>query len=91
MSGLQCPKCDGPSTVLDVRQTGGRTGEPGSFNRRRKKCDRCDFRFTTYESLAVRDDALWQSMMETITLLKKDHSLALRRLTALEDDIRRMR
>jgi predicted house-cleaning NTP pyrophosphatase (Maf/HAM1 superfamily) len=36
---MQCPKCDGATSVLETRQT-----------RRRRICSACGFRFTTIET-----------------------------------------
>ena len=43
---MKCPYCSGPDTrVLDSRQT-----EDGAVVRRRRICDNCGRRFTTYET-----------------------------------------
>jgi transcriptional repressor NrdR len=42
---MKCPFCGhGETLVVDSR-----TGEDGNFVRRRRRCDQCDRRFTTYE------------------------------------------
>lgn len=43
---MQCPQCHHSDTkVIDSRSS----GEGGGSIRRRRKCEQCDFRFTTYE------------------------------------------
>ena len=57
---MKCPYCNNPDTrVIDSRPT-----EDGSTIRRRRSCDECDKRFTTYEKV------------ETIPLIiiKKDNN-----------------
>lgn len=39
---MTCPDCHGRSPVLDSRRSGREV-------RRNRRCDRCGFRFTTYE------------------------------------------
>lgn len=47
---MQCPKCGHDDTkVIDSRMSG-----VGEAIRRRRKCDQCDFRFTTYERMQVQ-------------------------------------
>ena len=57
---MKCPYCDNPDTkVIDSRPT-----EEGHAIRRRRGCDKCNRRFTTYEKVE-----------ETILMVvKKDHS-----------------
>ena len=44
---MKCPYCDSPDTkVIDSRPT-----EEGHAIRRRRGCDRCNKRFTTYEKV----------------------------------------
>ena len=44
---MKCPFCDNPDTkVIDSRPT-----EEGHAIRRRRGCDRCSKRFTTYEKV----------------------------------------
>jgi len=46
---MHCPKCQAPDTkVIDSRHL-----LEGSSVRRRRKCETCQFRFTTYEKLEV--------------------------------------
>lgn len=46
---MNCPKCKAPDTrVLDSRVT-----EAGRVIRRRRQCEKCDNRFTTFERAAV--------------------------------------
>lgn len=42
VDAVQCPKCNGESHVIDSRD-----GE--TARRRRRRCDRCRHRYTTYE------------------------------------------
>lgn len=50
---MKCPFCANPAS--DVLES--RTVEEGSVVRRRRKCSKCDKRFTTYEK--VKGNALW--------------------------------
>ncbi|MDD2217587.1 MAG: transcriptional regulator NrdR [Eubacteriales bacterium] len=57
---MKCPYCDNPDTkVIDSRHT-----EEGSAIRRRRECDKCSKRFTTYEKV--------EEMM--LMVIKKDGS-----------------
>lgn len=42
---MKCPFCGHDETLV----VDSRTGEDGSFIRRRRRCEECDRRFTTYE------------------------------------------
>lgn len=42
VDGVQCPQCNGESCVIDSRD-----GEDA--RRRRRKCNKCSHRYTTYE------------------------------------------
>ena len=42
---MHCPFCANP----DTRVVDSRLGEPGDAVRRRRRCESCDRRFTTYE------------------------------------------
>lgn len=42
IDSVQCPKCNGPSHVLDSR-------DEETARRRRRQCDNCHHRYTTYE------------------------------------------
>ena len=45
-TGLACPACGSPdSFVVDSRPVNGQV-------RRRRRCERCDARYTTYEAIA---------------------------------------
>lgn len=47
---MRCPKCGGnKSSVIDSRQA-----EDGNTIRRRRECDECQYRFTTYERVEER-------------------------------------
>lgn len=55
---MRCPKCGGnKSSVVDSRQA-----EDGKTIRRRRECDECHHRFTTYERVEER----------TLVVVKKD-------------------
>ena len=48
---MRCPNCENPDTkVLDSRPV-----EDGSAIRRRRECEKCDFRFSTYEEIEILD------------------------------------
>ena len=47
---MRCPKCGGSkSSVVDSRQV-----EDGNTIRRRRECEECHYRFTTYERVEER-------------------------------------
>ena len=56
---MRCPKCGGSksSVVVDSRQA-----EDGNTIRRRRECEECHYRFTTYERVEER----------TLVVVKKD-------------------
>lgn len=55
---MRCPKCNGlKSSVIDSRQA-----EDGNTIRRRRECDECHNRFTTYERIEEK----------TLVVVKKD-------------------
>jgi transcriptional repressor NrdR len=55
---MRCPSCQNEDTkVLDSRPV-----EEGSAIRRRRECEKCQFRFSTYEEIEILD----------LTILKKD-------------------
>ncbi|MCY7013706.1 transcriptional regulator NrdR [Streptococcus sanguinis] len=55
---MRCPKCSGnKSSVVDSRQA-----EDGNTIRRRRECEECQHRFTTYERVEER----------TLVVVKKD-------------------
>ena len=55
---MRCPKCGGnKSSVVDSRQA-----EDGNTIRRRRECEECQHRFTTYERVEER----------TLVVVKKD-------------------
>ena len=55
---MRCPKCGGSkSSVVDSRQA-----EDGNTIRRRRECEECHYRFTTYERVEER----------TLVVVKKD-------------------
>ncbi|MDQ0222219.1 transcriptional regulator NrdR [Streptococcus moroccensis] len=55
---MRCPKCSGiKSSVIDSRQA-----EDGNTIRRRRECEECRYRFTTYERVEEK----------TLVVVKKD-------------------
>jgi transcriptional repressor NrdR len=51
---MRCPNCENPDTkVLDSRPV-----EEGSAIRRRRECEKCGFRFSTYEEIEILDLAV---------------------------------
>jgi transcriptional repressor NrdR len=57
---MRCPNCENPDTkVLDSRPV-----EEGSAIRRRRECEKCGFRFSTYEEIEILD----------LTVVKRDGS-----------------
>ena len=59
---MRCPKCGGSkSSVVDSRQA-----EDGNTIRRRRECEECHYRFTTYERVEER----------TLVVVKKDEHVS---------------
>jgi transcriptional repressor NrdR len=57
---MRCPKCSYDDTkVLDSRPV-----EDGGAIRRRRQCEKCEFRFSTYEEIEILD----------LTVIKRDGS-----------------
>src|SRR3989344_688531 len=57
---MRCPNCQYEDTkVLDTRPV-----DDGSAIRRRRECEKCEFRFSTYEEIEILD----------LTVIKKDES-----------------
>jgi transcriptional repressor NrdR len=55
---MRCPNCQNEDTkVLDSRPI-----DEGTAIRRRRECEKCDFRFSTYEEIEILD----------LTVIKKD-------------------
>lgn len=55
---MRCPNCENPDTkVLDSRPV-----EEGGAIRRRRECEKCGFRFSTYEEIEILD----------LTVVKRD-------------------
>lgn len=71
---MRCPNCQNEDTkVLDSRPV-----EDGSAIRRRRECEKCDFRFSTYEEIEILD----------LTVVKKDGSKQMFSKEKLERSIR---
>ena len=65
---MRCPKCGGnKSSVVDSRQA-----EDGKTIRRRRECDECHHRFTTYERVEEADSLLWWKKMVTREQFSRD-------------------
>ena len=79
---MRCPKCGGnKSSVVDSRQA-----EDGKTIRRRRECDECHHRFTTYERVEER----------TLVVVKKKMApensfLEIKYLMGLFDQLRNVR
>ncbi|HZS47742.1 MAG TPA: hypothetical protein VFC63_21920 [Blastocatellia bacterium] len=66
---MLCPKCASPNTsILQTRSVYRRT-----MIRRRRSCNKCDMRFTTYESLEPDEKFLYliKNMMDLVNPNKK--------------------
>jgi len=71
---MRCPNCQNEDTkVLDSRPV-----DEGTAIRRRRECEKCDFRFSTYEEIEILD----------LTVLKKDGSKQMFSKEKLERAIR---
>lgn len=72
---MNCPNCQNEDTkVLDSRPV-----EDGSAIRRRRECDKCEFRFSTYEEIEILG----------LTVIKKDGRKELFSKEKMERGIRR--
>jgi transcriptional repressor NrdR len=72
---MRCPNCQYEDTkVLDSRPV-----EEGSAIRRRRECEKCEFRFSTYEEIEILD----------LTVIKKDGRKELYSREKLERGIKR--
>src|ERR1700691_5155879 len=72
---MRCPNCQFEDTkVLDSRPV-----DDGDAIRRRRECDKCDFRFSTYEEIEILD----------LSVIKKDGSKQMFSKEKLETAIRR--
>lgn len=71
---MKCPNCQFEDTkVLDSRPV-----DEGSAIRRRRECDKCEFRFSTYEEIEILD----------LTVVKKDGKKQMFSKEKLERSIR---
>jgi transcriptional regulator NrdR family protein len=83
--GIPCTECDGPTTVTDTRPT-TIDDNLGASTRRRRSCDRCGHRFTTYETLGSKTTEAFEEMVRItaeITLANAEQAHRLVRLTRL--------
>ncbi len=72
---MRCPNCQFEDTkVLDSRPV-----DEGSAIRRRRECEKCEFRFSTYEEIEILD----------LAVVKKDGSKQIFSKEKLETGIRR--
>ncbi len=72
---MRCPNCQNEDTkVLDSRPV-----DDGGAIRRRRECEKCNFRFSTYEEIEILD----------LTVVKKDGSKQLYSREKLERGIKR--
>lgn len=72
---MHCPNCQYEDTkVLDSRPV-----EEGSAIRRRRQCEKCEFRFSTYEEIEILD----------LTVVKRDGSRQLYTRDKIERGIKR--
>ncbi|MBI3231641.1 MAG: transcriptional repressor NrdR [Candidatus Doudnabacteria bacterium] len=72
---MRCPNCQNEDTkVLDSRPV-----EEGSAIRRRRECEKCEFRFSTYEEIEILD----------LSVIKKDERRELFSKEKLERGVRR--
>ena len=72
---MRCPNCQNEDTkVLDSRPV-----EDGSAIRRRRECEKCEFRFSTYEEIEILD----------LSVLKKDGTKQMYTREKLERGIKR--
>ncbi len=72
---MRCPNCQNADTkVLDSRPV-----DDGDAIRRRRECEKCDFRFSTYEVIEILD----------LTVVKKDGARQLYSREKLERGIKR--
>ena len=72
---MKCPNCQNEDTkVLDSRPV-----DEGTAIRRRRECEKCDFRFSTYEEIEILD----------LTVIKKDSKREMFSKEKLETAIRR--
>lgn len=72
---MRCPNCENPDTkVVDSRPV-----EDGSAIRRRRECEKCGFRFSTYEEIEILD----------LTVMKRDGTSQPYTREKLERGIRR--
>lgn len=97
---MRCPNCQNDETkVLDSRPV-----EEGSAIRRRRECDKCGFRFSTYEEMEILDLSVEKRDNHRETYLREKLERGLRRafekrdhtdelfkklLTGIEQDIQK--
>lgn len=72
---MKCPKC----LNVDTKVVDSRPNEELAAIRRRRECEKCEFRFSTYEQIEILD----------LTVLKRDGSRQLYAREKLERGLRR--
>ena len=82
---MVCPFCNAEDTaVIDSRRN-----SEGSSVRRRRKCSKCESRFTTYEKTEIyivkKDDNLWKIAEKYKQNNKEEFILAIKELNKLEN------
>ncbi len=78
----ECPKCTGDSRVVDSR-SGSNRNDSGDYLRRRRACDGCGYRYTTYE-MSDNDYKDYQVMLKNITLIKEQLLVVTRSFETME-------
>ncbi len=73
MIGLHCPRCGGECSVVDSRAS--RLGDIPTIARRRR-CDNCDHRWSTYELAATAIAAVEARLAEAQTIVAAVRALA---------------
>lgn len=72
---MRCPNCQN----VDTKVSDSRPVDEGSAIRRRRQCEKCEFRFSTYEEMEILD----------LTVVKKDGVKQLYSREKLERGLRR--
>jgi transcriptional regulator NrdR family protein len=70
---MKCPKCKGKTKVLDSRRN------PSNNIRRRRKCVKCSYRFSTIEILKIKKE-------KEIPMLKTSEKPPSKEVVAEEED-----
>jgi transcriptional repressor NrdR len=84
---MRCPNCQNDETkVLDSRPV-----EEGTAIRRRRECDKCSFRFSTYEEMEILDLSVEKQDGLRRAFQKRPHTddLFKKMITGIEQDIQK--